>query len=71
MSGEMTAASNITYPMTNTTNKFFNASYSLNLELALMMSLISSTTNANSHNRAKQIKISETPNQVDDPILIE
>jgi hypothetical protein len=57
MSGEMTAASNMTYPITNTTNKFFNAIYSLNLELALRMSLISRVTNTSNQSKAKEMNI--------------
>ena len=57
MSGEMTAASNMTYPITNTTNKFFNAIYSLNLELAFRMSLISRVTNTSNQSKAKEMNI--------------
>ena len=53
----MTAASNMTYPITNTTNKFFNAIYSLNLELAFRISLISKVTNTSNQSKAKEMNI--------------
>lgn len=60
ISGEMIAASNLAYPITNTTNKFFNPIYSLNLELALRMPLISRVTNTSNQSKAGNEYLSYT-----------
>jgi len=67
MSGSITALSNITYPSTNITNKFFKGKVSLNLLLDLTMSLISKIKKTSNQTAATIRTMLETSKSVNCP----